>query len=102
MLPLLIVAVAQGADIYWTNTAGGNWSAATNWSTGTVPGSSDNAFMVSAGTYTVTLDISATVLNLTVAYGHVHNIRTAVRADIYRAAVVEEQPAIDDSKAVNR
>ena len=56
----------DAADIYWTNTAGGNWSVAANWSSGSVPSSTDNVFIISNGTYTVTLNVSATVSNLTV------------------------------------
>lgn len=56
----------QADDIYWTNTAGGNWSVPANWSTGTLPGTNDNVFIVSNGTYTVTVDVSAAVSNLTV------------------------------------
>jgi sugar lactone lactonase YvrE len=51
--------------ISWTNTAGGNWNVATNWSPNQVPGSADNAVITANGSYTVTLDISPTVGSLT-------------------------------------
>ena len=53
-------------DIVWTNTAGGNWSVATNWSPNSVPNSGDNAYITLDGTYLVTLDVSTTIGNLTV------------------------------------
>ena len=62
---LVLATDAFATDIYWTNTAGGNWNVAANWSPNILPGSSDNAFIVSNGTYTVTLNASATVQNLT-------------------------------------
>jgi hypothetical protein len=57
--------VADAATINWTNTAGGNWSVAANWSPNQVPGSSDNAVITANGSYTVTLNTSATVGSLT-------------------------------------
>jgi len=57
--------VANAATINWTNTVGGNWSAATNWSPNQVPGSSDNAVITTNGSYVVTLDTSPTVGSLT-------------------------------------
>ena len=61
----LTMNLAHAANVYWTNTSGGNWSTAANWSTGTMPGATDNTFITNNGTYTVTLDVSATVNNLT-------------------------------------
>jgi hypothetical protein len=49
----------------WTNTAGGNWSVASNWNPSGTPGSGDSAFITNGGTYTVTLDTNVTVSNLT-------------------------------------
>src|ERR1043165_1485090 len=58
---------AFAADITWTNAAGGNWSNPANWNSGAgpVPGSGDNALITTDGTYTVTLDVNATVASLT-------------------------------------
>ncbi|MGH7941208.1 MAG: hypothetical protein ACREFR_09075, partial [Limisphaerales bacterium] len=59
----LFAALNSGATtITWTNTAGGNWSVAANWSPNVVPGqlnvlnSSDDVLITNAGTYTVVLD----------------------------------------------
>jgi hypothetical protein len=57
---------AQAATITWTNTSGGNWNGAANWSPNQVPGSSDTAVITNAGTYTVTLNASASVAGLVV------------------------------------
>src|SRR5436309_3110877 len=68
-LTVLTISVAVfksiAAGIYWTNMANGNWSVAANWNPNSVPGSGDNAFITNNGTYTVTLNVSATVSNLT-------------------------------------
>ena len=54
----------RGADVYWTNTAGGNWGTAANWSTGILPSGSDNVFIISNGTYTVALNVDVTISSL--------------------------------------
>ncbi len=54
----------SAADFVWTNSAGGNWSGTNNWRSHQVPGSGDNVFLTNNGTYTVTLDNSATLANL--------------------------------------
>ncbi len=71
-LPLTLVAVllagtwpGAAATITWTNTSGGNWSAAGNWSPHDVPGPADTVLIIQAGTYTVKLDTSATITSLT-------------------------------------
>ena len=56
---------AGAAPITWTNTSGGSWSAAINWSPNSVPGSSDDAFITNNGTYTVTMDVNPTIASLT-------------------------------------
>jgi hypothetical protein len=55
----------RASTITWTNTSGGNWSASSNWSPNSVPGSNDDAFIIANGTYGVTLNISPTVNSLT-------------------------------------
>src|SRR6185436_11773745 len=52
---------ATAADIIWTNSAGGSWSTASNWSPNQVPGSADVAVITNVGTYTVLLDIGTTI-----------------------------------------
>ena len=61
----LIASPAAAADISWANALGGNWNTGANWSGGSPPGASDNAIITLAGTYTVTLDVNATVAGLT-------------------------------------
>lgn len=51
---LLLVRVPARADVYWSNTASGAWSAASNWG-GTVPTEVDTAYVVNGGTATITL-----------------------------------------------
>ena len=57
---LLPLGASHAGAILWTNTAGGNWSAAVNWSPNGVPGTADDATFV-AGSYTVTNDITTNV-----------------------------------------
>ncbi|MGE0161337.1 MAG: beta strand repeat-containing protein [Gemmatimonadales bacterium] len=49
----------------WTNVLGGNWSDGANWSMGVAPTAADSVVIDLAGTYTVTLDVNATVGSLT-------------------------------------
>ena len=56
---------AGAAPITWTNTSGGSWNVAANWSPNSVPGASDDVFITSNGTYTVTMDVSPTISRLT-------------------------------------
>ena len=48
----------------WANAAGGNWSVGSNWSGGTVPALTDTVWIKLAGSYTVNLDVNATVARL--------------------------------------
>lgn len=54
-------------EIVWTNTPGGDWHSATNWSPNQVPGASDNAFIPLATT--VTINSPAECLGLTLGNG---------------------------------
>ena len=53
----------------WTNTAGGNWSNANNWSPNQVPGAADTAVITNAGNYSVILDVSPTVAGVVLGAG---------------------------------
>ena len=71
LLPALVAAFALGllatraADIYWTNTLGGNWYVLQNWSPNQLPSAGDNAFITQAGTYTVVVDGNVILGSLT-------------------------------------
>src|SRR4051794_35469978 len=56
----------QAAEILWTNQAGGNWATAANWNPNQVPGASDNAYITTGGTYTVTVNAATSVNSVTV------------------------------------
>ena len=60
-----VAATTRGATLTWTNTAGGAWTTAANWSPNQVPAAADNASITNSGTYTVTLDANTTVASLT-------------------------------------
>jgi hypothetical protein len=57
---------ASATTYAWTNTAGGLWSAAANWSPNGIPGSGDTALITTSGTYAVGLSAPVTVNLLTV------------------------------------
>ena len=63
------VLPAQAATITWINTSGGNWSDAANWSPKQVPTNTDNVLITTPGSYTVALDVSGVVTNLTLGAG---------------------------------
>lgn len=50
------LAGAHALDVSWTNTAGGNWNTAANWSPNQVPGPNDAVWITNNGTYTITLN----------------------------------------------
>jgi hypothetical protein len=56
---------ARAETITWTNIAGGNWNVASNWSPNQAPTTNDIAVITNAGTYTVTLNLNATIAGLT-------------------------------------
>ncbi len=66
LLLILTVLSTHAADVTWTNLAGGNWSDAINWAGGAIPGPGDRALLTQDGTYTVNLNVDATVLSLVV------------------------------------
>jgi hypothetical protein len=70
---------SSGAVLVWTNTAGGNWSGATNWSPNQAPGAADQAFITNAGTYSVTVSANATVNQLTLGGGS--GVQTLLQSD---------------------
>jgi hypothetical protein len=63
----LALAPANAALKDWTNTLGGSWFAAGNWSPNGVPGGSDAVTITNSGTYTVlvqTGSVSSAVMTL--------------------------------------
>jgi hypothetical protein len=56
---------AKAASYTWTNTAGGNWNVAANWSPNGVPGGTDSAAITTTGSYTVTMSDTESVGTLT-------------------------------------
>lgn len=63
----VVASVAPGglpASIHWTNSSGGSWNDAANWTPQRVPAADDTVAIDAAGSYTVTLIGSATVSGL--------------------------------------
>jgi len=61
---LQFAGAALGADIVWTNITGGNFATAGNWNPNQVPAAADTAWITNDGTYTVTINTSATIASL--------------------------------------
>jgi fibronectin-binding autotransporter adhesin len=53
----------------WLSTSGGDFATAADWSTGTVPGASDNALFTKTGSYTVTSEANETVNSVQMVQG---------------------------------
>jgi hypothetical protein len=62
---LLLCTAAPALPISWAAASSGNWNTPGNWSPPQVPGAGDDVTIAVAGTYTVTLDVNATVNSLT-------------------------------------
>jgi hypothetical protein len=58
----------HAATLVWTNTAGGAWSTAANWSPNAVPAAGDLVFITNSGTYTVSFNTSVNLASLTVGH----------------------------------
>ena len=69
LILLFTAGSSSAATITWTNTAGGNWNVAANWNPNQIPGSNDTAEITTPGTYTVTLNVSATLAGLALGGG---------------------------------
>ncbi|MBI1839344.1 MAG: hypothetical protein HYR88_00635 [Verrucomicrobia bacterium] len=52
---------AFATDLVWTNKSGGSWSVAANWSPNLSPSAGDAVWITNNGTYTVSLDVAATL-----------------------------------------
>jgi len=56
LLSLAALNITRANTIIWTNTAGGGWSEAINWSPNQVPGSGDTVLVTNDATFTVNMD----------------------------------------------
>src|SRR5882672_3858634 len=56
---------SNSATLVWTNSAGGVWNVATNWSPNQIPTAADQALITNGGTYTVTVGVNSTMASLT-------------------------------------
>jgi hypothetical protein len=65
VVALTTLPPAQAASYTWTNTAGGNWNVAANWSPNGVPGGTDSAAITVTGGYTVTINDTESAGTLT-------------------------------------
>ncbi len=59
---------AGAAQIFWVNTAGGNWTNTANWSPSTIPTLNDTAVITNTGNYTVTISSAATAGTIQMGY----------------------------------
>lgn len=61
---LLLAARTSAAELVWTNTAGGTWNTAANWSPNQIPTAIDRVWITNNGTYTVTISGNAAAAEL--------------------------------------
>ena len=75
---------SQAATFIWTNTAGGIWSTAANWSPNAAPAAADTVFITNSGTYSVTVNAGASIANLTIGDTNATGIqRLAITASTF-------------------
>src|SRR5262245_49801279 len=55
---------SKSATLVWTNTAGGVWNVAANWSPNQVPVAADQVLVTNSGTYTVTVTANSSMAGL--------------------------------------
>ncbi|MGC1777862.1 MAG: hypothetical protein WBB34_07930, partial [Xanthobacteraceae bacterium] len=65
-IDLTVNAPGAAEPFTWLTASSGNWTDGSNWSSGTEPGSTDQAAIDVAGAYTVTVDATDTVAALNV------------------------------------
>ena len=71
LLILISMSPLYGATITWTNGGGdGTWSNSSNWSTSTVPTSSDDVIFDGTSVANATLDVATTIKTLTIDAGY--------------------------------
>jgi hypothetical protein len=56
------------ATVFWTNPAGGDWSIPANWSTGQLPGATDDVVIDVPGNVTVTHSMGADTIHSLTAH----------------------------------
>ena len=63
---LFAVVSLHATTLTWTNTGGGDWNVAANWTPAQVPVNGDSVIVTNSGTYSVTNGANVTLHNLTV------------------------------------
>ncbi len=76
VLALMVSAQPGAAAVNWRDPVSGNWTDATKWSSGTVPGVGDDVVITGAGSYTVTLNAVASVASVTLGAASGGTIQT--------------------------
>lgn len=89
-LILLLIAFTMQANAVtrvWTNTSGGDWFTAQNWSPSGVPGTQDTALITNNGTYTVTALSSGGVSIANLTLGGNSGVQTLIQGSTTVLAV---------------
>jgi len=73
VLFLFLIISGHSATITWTNTVGGDWGVAANWSPNQVPGSADTVVIPLAATNGAAVDTTYTIQNLILDGGNLNN-----------------------------
>jgi hypothetical protein len=66
LLGLFLAQTSFAATCIWVNSAGGSWDNLNNWSTHTVPGAGDKAYITNDATFSVNMASDITFASLTV------------------------------------
>ena len=98
---LAVILPASAASILWTNTAGGVWSAAANWSPHQVPSAADDVLITENGTYTVVLDGPATVASIILGADNGTQTLVMATTTLTAGALTIRQNGIFDRDAVS-
>jgi hypothetical protein len=61
-----LIATTTQARVITSTSTGGNWSSTGTWGSGVVPGSTDTAIIATLSGYSVTVNTTETVLNITI------------------------------------
>ncbi|MCB0340125.1 MAG: hypothetical protein KDD53_11000, partial [Bdellovibrionales bacterium] len=72
LLVATILSDAYGATVTWVNPSSGDWGIGSNWSSGTIPGPSDDVVINSLGGIVVTISSGDQSINSLSAAGGLH------------------------------
>lgn len=76
----------EASSLLWTNTAGGDWSVAANWSPNQVPVSGDDVIITNSGDYIITNTTAVTLDQLTLG-GNTNGTQTLIMSSLTLSSI---------------